>query len=80
MGEAAGTAACASIAQNKKLRDVDIRGLQSELIQSGCNLGQAMRVLPGITTEKLEYVDNYPNLENYSKAQVVKGKSNEFTR
>ena len=80
MGEAAGTAACASIAQDVRLRDVDIRGLQSELIANGGNLGQHLRVLPGISAGKLPYEDNYPNLEFHLHAETVKGESNEFTR
>ena len=80
MGEAAGTAACASIAQNVRLRDVDIRGLQSELIANGGNLGQHLRVLPGISKEKLPYEDNYPNLEFHLHAETVRGESNEYTR
>lgn len=80
MGEAAGTAACASIAQNRKLRDLDVRGLQSELIQNGCNLGQHLRVLPGISKEKMAYEDHYPNLEFHLHAETVKGQNNEFTR
>ena len=80
MGEAAGTAACASIAQNVRLRDVDIRGLQSELIANGGNLGQHLRALPGISKEKLPYEDNYPNLEFHLHAETVRGESNEYTR
>jgi len=80
MGEAAGTAACASIAQNVRLRDVDIRGLQSELIANGGNLGQHLRVLPGISKEKLPYEDLYPNPEFHLHAETVRGERNEFTR
>lgn len=79
MGEAAGVAACASIAQNILPREIDVTALQAELIGTGCNLGQAMRHMKDFTGVSLAYEENYPNPEHSSKSVVVQNKVNEFT-
>ena len=80
MGEAAGAAACASIAQNILVRNVDIDGLQAELISDGCNLGQSMRYIKDFSGVSLDYEEAYPNPEHRSEVVVVQNKVNEFTK
>jgi hypothetical protein len=79
MGEAAGAAACASIAQNILVRNVDIEGLQAELIGGGCNLGQSMRYIKDFSGVSLDYEEAYPNPEHRSYAVKIQNRSNEFT-
>lgn len=80
MGEAAGVAACASVAQNILPREINVTALQAELIGTGCNLGQAMRHIKDFTGLSLDYEENYPNPEHFSKSVVVQNKVNEFTK
>ena len=80
MGEAAGAAACVSIAQGVPVRDIDITGLQKELITTGCNLGQAMRHIKDFDGVSMDFVENYPNWEHSGEKVVIKGESTEFTR
>lgn len=80
MGEAAGTAACISIAEDIAPRDINVKALQSELIRHGGNLGQGMREIPGLTLGISSYEENYPNPEYSDKAIVVQNQNNEFTR
>ena len=78
MGEAAGTAAAMSLAQNITPRAVDRRALQRELIANGCNLGQNMREIPDIGRGVFE--ENYQNPEFRADARVIQNAANEFTR
>ncbi len=80
MGEAAGVATCISLANEIFPRNINVKSLQSELIATGGNLGQAMRVIEGISTEKQAYEDNYPNPEYHLKSIKLQNVANEFTR
>jgi hypothetical protein len=62
MGEAAGTAAAISLANNTPLRSLDRIKLQQELIANRVNIGQAMRDIPG-----LKSADPYE--EKYARAK-----------
>lgn len=79
MGEAAGTAACASIAQNTPLRKIDVTALQAELIGAGCNLGQSMRFIKDFSGISLDFDEAYQNPEHSSVSVVIKNEVNEFT-
>ena len=79
MGEAAGAAACVSIAQDIPPRNVDVTALQTELIQTGCNLGQAMRHIKDFSGVSLDFEEAYPNPEYRNHAVVVKNRADEFT-
>ena len=80
MGEAAGVAACISLAADVAPRDIDVKALQSELIRTGGNLGQALRAIPGVSLEAAAYEELYPNPEFCSVAVTVKDAVNEFTK
>ena len=81
MGEAAGTACALSLAQNVSPRKINVKALQSELIETGCNIGQSMREINGILSEDNMCDIKYPNPEYKEKKKViVKDRSTEFTR
>lgn len=80
MGEAAGVAVCISLAENVSPRQIDVKALQSELIRTGGNLGQALRAIPGVTLEAGAYEELYPNPEFCEVAVTVKDAVNEFTK
>ena len=80
MGEAAGVATCISLAADVAPRAINVKSLQSELIATGGNLGQAMRVIEGINENVESFEDKYPNPEYIGHSVVVKGEANEFTR
>lgn len=80
MGEAAGVACCISLAENVSLRDINVKALQSELIATGCNIGQSMREIEGVASVSTSHDERYPNPEYNSKSVVIENSSNEFTR
>jgi hypothetical protein len=81
MGEAAGVAMCISLAESVSPREIDVKALQRELIETGCNLGQAMREINGISEISISHDDKYPNPEYREKKKVVvQDKVSEFTR
>lgn len=80
MGEAAGVAACISLAENVVPRRIDVKALQSELIRTGGNLGQALRPIPGVSKVAAAYEELYPNPEFCEVAVTVKDAVNEFTK
>lgn len=73
MGEAAGTAAAISLAQNVRPRDVNVTELQNEMIANGCNIGQNTREIPGVDAHA-EFIDRYLNPEMHSQARCERGK------
>ena len=79
MGEAAGAASCISLAENITPREVNVKALQSELVKTGCNIGQALRDIDGIDSEFITHEDRYPNSRHMSK-KTVTAVANEFTR
>ena len=79
MGEAAGAAACVSIAQNIAPRAIDVTALQTELIADGCNLGQTMRHIKDFSGVSLEFEEQYPNRQHHHKAVTIENRTNEFT-
>ena len=80
MGEAAGVATCISLAENITPREINVKALQSELISTGCNIGQSMREIEGVDAVSINHDERYPNPEYRNKAVVIKGESNEFTK
>lgn len=80
MGEAAGVATCISLAKDIAPRKIDVKELQTELIQTGGNLGQSMREVAGISAKSISHEEKYLNPEHRSMAVTVKDKTNEFTR
>ena len=81
MGEAAGVATCISLAEDITPREINVKALQSELIATCCNLGQAMREINGLSEISISHDDKYPNPEyNEKKKVVVQNKVTEFTR
>ena len=81
MGEAAGVATCISLAEDITPREINVKALQSELIATCCNLGQAMREINGISEISISHDDKYPNPEYKEKKKVVvQNKVTEFTR
>ena len=79
MGEAAGVASCISLAENITPREVNVKALQSELVKTGCNIGQALRDIDGIDSEFITHEDRYPNSRHLSK-KTVTAVATEFTR
>lgn len=80
MGEAAGIAVCRSLAEGVTPREIDIKGLQAEIIATGGNLGQSMRTIEGVTDAIIDYDDKYKNVShNLHRAATVKNMANEFT-
>ena len=80
MGEAAGVAACISLAENVTPRQIDVKALQTELIQTGGNLGQAMREINGIIVTEISHDKKYVNPEYTANALTIKNSATEFTR
>ncbi|MBR2907719.1 MAG: FAD-dependent oxidoreductase [Clostridia bacterium] len=80
MGEAAGVASCISLAEDIPPRKINVKALQSELISTGCNLGQAMREIDGVSATSISHDEKYPNPEYKSMSVVIKNRVNEFTR
>lgn len=80
MGEAAGTAAAIALKNGVTPRQVDRREIQKELIASGVNLGQSLRVIPGVTGDLENWKEDYINDEFTYQKSVVKGEATEFTR
>ncbi len=80
MGEAAGVAACVSLAENIPPRAINVKALQAELISTGCNLGQSMREIEGLSSVSTSHEERYPNPEYTKTRIVVQNQSNEFTR
>ncbi|MBQ7320478.1 MAG: FAD-dependent oxidoreductase [Clostridia bacterium] len=80
MGEAAGVATAISLAENITPRKINVKALQSELIATGCNLGQAMREIEGVSAVSTAHDEKYPNPEYKSKAVTIQNRVNEFTR
>ena len=80
MGEAAGVASAISIADDIAPRNVNIKALQNELIATGCNLGQAMREIEGVSSASISHEERYPNLEFKGRKLLVENIVNEFTR
>ena len=71
MGEAAGVAACISLAAGVAPRDIDVKALQSELIRTGGNLGQALLEYDGFSEFGLNLLagfDIHPGVK-YSKTE-----------
>ena len=81
MGEAAGVATARSLVENVTPRQINIKALQSELIETGCNLGQGMREINGISGGVSVCDTKYPNPEYKEKTKViVQNRTTEFTR
>jgi len=78
MGEAAGVASCISLAENITPRKINVKALQNELIATGCNLGQAMRTIDGVSNIGCTYDDGYA--KNTFKTTLIRDSANEFTR
>ena len=70
MGEAAGTAAALCIKKGIRPRDLDRVELQSELINSGVNIGQRTRSIPGISQEVLEHFANAYKVDEYGNREL----------
>jgi hypothetical protein len=51
MGESAGTAAAMSLKKGIRPREIDRVELQRQLIGNGVNIGQKLRVIPGVAEE-----------------------------
>jgi hypothetical protein len=80
MGEAAGVATAISLADDVSPRTINVKALQSELIATGCNLGQGMREINGIAEAAVLHEEKYPNPEYKEKTTViVKNRTSEFT-
>ena len=80
MGEAAGVATAISLAEDVSPRAINVKALQSELIATGCNLGQGMREINGISEASVLHEEKYPNPEYKEKTTViVKNRTSEFT-
>jgi hypothetical protein len=54
MGEAAGTAAAISVAQDVSLEDLNVAELQRVLVGKKCNIGQGYRKIPSLD-ENVDY-------------------------
>lgn len=80
MGEAAGTAAAMAMKQGITPREIDRCDLQRELIANGVNLGQSIRVIPGVTTDLHNWKEEYKNSEFSSEKKIIKDQATEFTR
>lgn len=80
MGEAAGTAACMSIADGVAPRNIDVKKLQRELVANGGNLGQTMRDIPGLDDAGKDFEERYDNPEFKDKKVIIENSVNEFTR
>lgn len=80
MGEAAGVASAISIANDITPRDINVKALQSELIATGCNIGQAMREIDGLSDVSTSYEERYPNPEFVGYTAIVENLANEFTK
>lgn len=71
MGEAAGTAAAISLAENITPRKVDRIKLQKELIANKVNLGQGFRKIQGLDHSDNDFEDRYINPEFNRKKHVT---------
>lgn len=80
MGEAAGVATAISLAEGITPRKINIKALQSELIANGCNLGQGMREIEGVSSVSTSHEEKYPNPEYSNKAVILENQATEFTR
>ena len=79
-GEAVGIAVCRSLAEGVTPREIDVKELQSEIIATGGNLGQSMRMIEGVTDAIVDYDDKYKNVShNLQRAATIKNMANEFT-
>jgi hypothetical protein len=76
MGEAAGVATCISLKNNIPPRKISVKELQAELIANGGNLGQSMRVIEGLTTEKQTFEEKWHNPENHIAGAKVTTETN----
>jgi len=79
MGEAAGVATAISLADNIAPRNINVKALQNELVATGCNIGQTMREINGVSGTSLSHDERYPFAYKNSKT-VIQNQSNEFTR
>jgi len=79
MGGAAGTACCLSLEHDITPRQVNVKELQRELIAAGGNLGQGMRVIPGLE-DVGDFTESHVNYENKARKVVVENRVSEFTR
>ena len=80
MGEVAGVATCISLAEDITPRNIDVKKLQTELISTGCNLGQAMREINGVSVDSISHDVKYSNPEYSATSVTIKNEANEFTR
>ena len=79
-GEAAGIAVCRSLAEGVTPREINVKGLQAEIIATGGNLGQSMRTIEGITDAIINYDDKHKNVcYNLYRSVTIQNMANEFT-
>lgn len=79
MGEAAGVATAISLADDIAPRNINVKALQNELVATGCNIGQTMREINGVSGTALSHDERYPFSYKNSHT-VIQNQSNEFTR